>query len=209
MIQKLFAIKCRDAMLASETIQNNCNHPDVGVPFSLRRRVRDEVQSHSSMRKRVSDKVIALLVFIITINFATAQTRPSDSLYVWVNFTEDRILINIPESYMTYRNAPPALPKHVRINEVNRFVPQLPGKETLLYNLKSELLSVKDPQTKGDQIKYLGKIVLMLFYSHNDLSSLPDESLKTMDTLIQDSQVKKEAALVKKWVEMIKMKSPE
>ncbi len=181
-------------------VQDSYKYSNWRVPFSLRRRVRDEVKSGSCFSIY---GIITLLIFILSANFTSAQTRPTDSLFVWVSFSEDKILIDIPESYMNYRTVLPAIPKHVRIRELNIFVPKLPAKETLLSNLKKELLITGNPKTKDDQLKYLGKVVLLLFYSNNDLTSIPDESLKALKALSQESQVKKEAVLVKKWIDMI------
>ncbi len=149
-------------------------------------------------------RTLSLLLLIFVAVSAKSQVRPCDSLFVWVSFTEDKILIDIPESYINYRTVLPAIPKHVRIREVNVFVPEFPVKETLLLNLKKELLNTDNPQTKDDQLKYLGKVVLLLFYSQNAPTSIPDESLKALNAMTMDSQVKNEAVMVNKWVQMAK-----
>lgn len=149
-------------------------------------------------------RTLSLLLLIFVAVSAKSQVRPCDSLFVWVSFTEDKILIDIPESYINYRTVLPAIPKHVRIREVNVFVPEFPVKETLLLNLKKELLNTDNPQTKDNQLKYLGKVVLLLFYSQNAPTSIPDESLKALNAMTMDSQVKNEAVMVNKWVQMAK-----
>ncbi len=183
---KLLVNQCRDAMLASES-------------------VRDVVKSGSYMRRMVRDRLLIVFLLVFSSCFTTiAQTRPCDSLFVWVSFTEDKILIDIPESYITYRSLPTSLPKHVKLREVNIFVPELPDKSTLLSLLKSELLADIEPNTKDNQLKYLGKLVLLLYYSNNDLSNFPDKILIQLNRLTEIPQVNKEAVLVNKWVQIIK-----
>lgn len=148
-------------------------------------------------------KLFAVFVFFLFVKDVGAQVRPCDSLYLWVEFSDDRILIDIPDRYLTYRSLPTLLPKHVRLREANIFVPELPDKSTLLSLLKSELLADIEPYTKDNQLKYLGKLVLLLYYSNNDLSNFPDKVLMELNRLTEIPQVNKEAVLVNKWVQMI------
>lgn len=183
---KLLVNQCRETMLASES-------------------VRDVVKSGSYMRRMVRDRLLIVFLLVFSSCFTTiAQTRPCDSLYLWVEFSDDKILIDIPDRYITYRSLPTSLPKHVRLREVNIFVPELPDKGTLLSLLKSELLADIEPNTKDNQLKYLGKLVLLLYYRNNDLSNIPEETLMQLKRLTETPQVGKEAALVNKWVQMAK-----
>ena len=181
-------------------VQNSYDNPGLGVPFSLRRRVRDQVKT--GYMKRF---IPILICFFLAVS-AKSQIRPSDSLYLWVTFSEDKILIDIPDRYITYRSLPTSLPKHVRIREINVFVPELRDKATLLSLLKSELQADIDPKTKDNQLKYLGKLVLLLYYSNNDISYIPDEVLMQLNRLTEIPQVNKEAVMVNKWVQMAKLR---
>ena len=68
--------------------------------------------------------------------------------------------------------------------------------------LQRELQQTHSPQTREQQLKYLGKIVLLLFYTNSDFNELPAEVLNTLTQLTKNETVKKEAALVEKWVVM-------
>lgn len=148
-------------------------------------------------------KLFAVFVFFLFVKVVGAQVRPCDSLYLWVEFSDDRILIDIPDRYMTYRSLPTSLPKHVRIREINIFVPELPNRAALLSLLVSELQTDIVPTTNEIQLKYLGKIVLLLYYGNNDFDNIPDKVLMELNRLTEIPQVRKEAALVNKWVQMI------
>ena len=144
-----------------------------------------------------------MLLILVAVS-AKSQIRPCDSLYLWVEFSDDKILIDIPDRYITYRSLPTSLPKHVRIREVKIFVPELPTKAELFSLLKSEFHADIEPNTKDNQLKYLGKLVLLLYYSNNDLSNIPDEILMELNRLTEVPQVREEAAMVNKWVQMVK-----
>lgn len=154
--------------------------------------------------KNFMRKVLPIFVLIIVALTAKSQIRPSDSLYLWVDFREDKILISIPEQYINYRTQCPELPKHVRVNEVLMLVPNLPEKGTLLSILAEDLHSYNNSSDKDDQLKFLGQLVLLLFYSNNDLSIVPDDAMKKLNDLNNNSAVRNEAAMVVKWVGMIK-----
>ncbi|MFA6951036.1 MAG: hypothetical protein WCQ70_10150 [Lentimicrobiaceae bacterium] len=143
-----------------------------------------------------------LICFFLAVS-AKSQIRPSDSLYLWVDFKEDKILIHIPDQYINYRTQWPALPKYVRVNETLMLVPNLPEKPKLLSILTDEL-NASNPSSKDEQLKYLCKLVLLLLYSDNDLNYFAEKYQQELDRLTQKSLVKSEVALVKKWVEMIK-----
>ncbi len=147
-------------------------------------------------------KILLLISFILIAMFSRAQIQPSDSLYLWVDFSGDKIMIDIPDRYMHYRTLPTMLPSHVRVRTINTFVPNLPAKPVLVSMLQRELQQSHSPQTREQQLKYLGKIVLLLFYTNSDFNQLPTEVLNTINQLTQQETVKKEAALVEKWVVM-------
>lgn len=148
-------------------------------------------------------RFLTLLVFIFVGLTAKSQIRPSDSLYLWVDFGEDLILISIPDQYINYRTQWPALPQHVRVNKTLMLVPDLPRKDKLLTMLTNELNSAT-LSNKDEQLKYLGKLVLLLFYGNNDLRYFTEKYQYELKKFTENSLVKKEAALVRKWVQMIK-----
>ncbi|HLO90997.1 MAG TPA: hypothetical protein VK172_07505 [Lentimicrobium sp.] len=143
---------------------------------------------------------LILLVFIAFT--AKSQIRPSDSLFLWVDFKQDKILISIPDQYINYRTQWPDLPKHVSVNQTLMLVPDLPAKDKLITILTKELNSFNLSADHEDQLKYLGNLVLLLFYSNNDLSYITQNYLQQLTFLTQKSSVKNEAVLVQKWIEM-------
>ncbi len=147
-------------------------------------------------------KLLPIIIFLLVTVHARSQNQPSDSLYLWVDFSEDKIMIDIPDRYMHYRILPCMLPSHVRVRTINTFVPNLPAKPALVTMLQRELQQTQSPQTREQQLKYLGKIVLLLFYTNSDFNELPAEVLNTLTQLTKNETVKKEAALVEKWVVM-------
>lgn len=85
-------------------------------------------------------------------------------------------------------------------------VPDLPVKDKLITILTKELNSFNLSADHEDQLKYLGQLVLLLFYTNNDLPYLSTDYNARLDHLVKDSSVTKEAGLVKKWIEMIHAK---
>ncbi len=147
-------------------------------------------------------RLIPIIIFLLVAISASSQIRPSDSLYLWIDFSEDKILIDIPDTYMHYRTLPTMLPNHVGVRTIHTLVPNLPGKPVLVAMLQSELQQSLSPQSREQQLKFLGKVVLLLFYTNNDLNALPAEVINTLKQLTQKDTVKKEAAMVEKWVVM-------
>ncbi len=147
-------------------------------------------------------RLLPIIIFILVTVSARSQSQPSDSLYLWVDFSDDKIMIDIPDRYMQYRILPTMLPSHVRVRTINAFVPNLPAKPVLVSMLQRELQQSHSPQTREQQLKYLGKIVLLLFYTNSEFNEIPAEVLNTLNQLTKNETVKKEAALVEKWVEM-------
>ncbi|PKP44984.1 MAG: hypothetical protein CVT94_19265, partial [Bacteroidetes bacterium HGW-Bacteroidetes-11] len=76
-------------------------------------------------------KTIILLFFIALAGISRAQ-QPIDSLYLWVNFQEENIVIDIPKDYFTLRTIVPQLPQFVAMRKLNIMVPPLPAKDQLL-----------------------------------------------------------------------------
>lgn len=149
-------------------------------------------------------KILALLLITFSCQMLNAQSRPIDSLYIWVKYSEEKIVLDIPESYMTLKSQPSKLPKHVSINQVPIFVPSLPKKDELIASLLRELKSNSNPVDSDNQLKYIGTVALLLYYSNNDSKLISDEINSTLNNLSKNPSVTKEAQLVGKWIDMLK-----
>lgn len=83
-------------------------------------------------------KTIILLFFIAISGISRAQ-QPIDSLYLWVNFQKETIVIDIPKDYFTLRTVVPKLPGFVAVRKLNILVPPLPQKDLLLQTFHNYL----------------------------------------------------------------------
>lgn len=134
-----------------------------------------------------------------------AQLQPVDSLSLWVSFTETKINIDIPRRNFTYRTKLSYLPDFINLRMVNAFVPPLPDDSALCFMISGQLKNSLHSGFKEEQLKYLGKICLLLFYSGNNLSYISSDIQQELDTLASNSSVKKEALLVKNWIREINL----
>lgn len=117
-------------------------------------------------------KTILFLFLILTATISYAQ-RPVDSLYIWVHFQDNAIVLDIPASYFHLRTQVPALPSYVNIRNMQISVPELPASEVLLQTLSEKLAQADKAKTATAQLDYLRTVVLYLYFSNNDLSHLP------------------------------------
>ncbi|NTW24863.1 MAG: hypothetical protein HGA37_09200 [Lentimicrobium sp.] len=150
-------------------------------------------------------KTILLLFFIAMSSISHAQ-QPIDSLYLWVNFQEESITIDIPDSYFNHRTTIPRMPTFVAMRKLNIMVPPLPAKEALLQTFENYLTKTAAPVDNYQRLDWLRVMVLYLYFSQNDISQLPPEVLTTLEnwqTAPETAIVRKEVELVEKWVELV------
>ena len=148
-------------------------------------------------------KILPILILMLIASVSKAQMRPSDSLYVWVRFTDKLIIMEIPDMYVNHRTQLQVKPRHVMINQVPKFVPDLPPKEKILSGLATELNGYDKLLSKEEQLRFLGKIVLLLYFSNNETTYINQHIRNNLNSLINKSQVEIEASHVKKWITMI------
>ena len=157
-------------------------------------------------------KAIILLFFIVLCGISRAQ-QPIDSLYLWVNFQEESITIDIPDDYFNHRTVVPQLPRFVALRKLNMLVPPLPPKADLLQTFENYLTKETAPADNYHRLDWLRVMVLYLYFSQNDLSQLPPEVLTTLENLETAPEtfvIRKEVELVRKWVELaLKKINPE
>jgi len=149
-------------------------------------------------------KTIILLFFIALSGISRAQ-QPIDTLYLWVNFQEENIVIDIPKDYFTLRSIVPQLPRFVAVRKLNIMVPPLPAKEALLQSFRKYLTQSASPADNYQRLDWLRVMALYMYFSQNDISQLPPEALTTLDnwqTASETFVIRKEAEMVRRWVEM-------
>ena len=149
-------------------------------------------------------KVLILLFIIAGCGYSHAQ-QPIDSLYLWVNFQEESITIDIPDSYFNHRTVVPQLPRFVALRKLNMLVPPLPQKDLLLQSFGNYLTKTTAPADNYERLDWLRVMVLYMYFSQNDLSQLPPEVLETLDswqTAPETAVIREEVELVKKWLAM-------
>ncbi len=149
-------------------------------------------------------KKFIFLFFILLFGISRAQ-QPIDSLYLWVNFQEESITIDIPDSYFNHRTAVPQLPRFVAVRKLNILVPPLPPKDALLQRFENYLSKEAAQADNYQRLDWLRVMVLYIYFSQNDLSQLPPEVLETLDswqTAPETAVIRKEVELVKKWLAM-------
>jgi len=152
----------------------------------------------------VMKKVLILLFFIALCGNSYAQ-QPIDSLYLWVNFQEESITIDIPDSYFNHRTAVPQLPRFVAVRKLNILVPPLPPKDALLQRFENYLSKEAAQADNYQRLDWLRVMVLYIYFSQNDLSQLPPEVLETLEnwqTAPETAVIREEVELVKKWLAM-------
>ena len=149
-------------------------------------------------------KVLILLFIIAGCGYSHAQ-QPIDSLYLWVNFQEESITIDIPDSYFNHRTIIPQLPRFVALRKLNMLVPPLPQKDLLLQSFGNYLTKTTAPADNYERLDWLRVMVLFIYFSQNDLSQLPPEVLETLENWQAAPEtyvIRKEVEMVRKWAEM-------
>ncbi|MBL7905534.1 MAG: hypothetical protein JNL22_10980 [Bacteroidales bacterium] len=149
-------------------------------------------------------KKFIFLFFILLFGISRAQ-QPIDSLYLWVNFQEESITIDIPDSYFNHRTAVPQLPRFVAVRKLNILVPPLPPKDALLQRFENYLSKEAAQADNYQRLDWLRVMVLYIYFSQNDLSQLPPEVLETLEnwqTAPETAVIREEVELVKKWLAM-------
>jgi len=144
-------------------------------------------------------KTIILLIFTLLCSISRAQ-QPIDSLYLWVNFQEESITIDIPDCYFNHRTIIPQLPRFVALRKLNMLVPPLPQKDKLLQTFDNYLNVAPAPADNYQRLDWLRVMVLYLYFSQNDLSQLPPEVLETLESW----QTAPDASVIRKEAEMVK-----
>ncbi len=150
-------------------------------------------------------KTIILLFFIALSGISHAQ-QPIDSLFLWVNFQEENIVIDIPAEYFTLRTVVPQLPPFVAVRKLSILVPPLPAKEKLLQSFAAYF--GKTPTANNKQrLDWLRVMALYIYFSQNDLSQLPPEVLATIENwqTASDTQgIQTEVGLVINYINTLK-----
>ena len=152
----------------------------------------------------VMKKVLILLFFFALCGYSHAQ-QPIDSLYLWVNFQEESITIDIPDDYFNHRTIVPQLPRFVAVRKLNMLVPPLPPKDALLQRFENYLSKEAAPADNYQRLDWLRVMVLYICFSQNDLSQLPPEVLEILEnwqTAPETYVIRKEVEMVRKWAEM-------
>ncbi len=145
-------------------------------------------------------KITILISFVLFAVVAKAQIQPVDSLYIWVHFTDEKILLDFPDCYFNYRTEIPVLPPVAGFRKMAIAVPDLPNNETIRKMVLTELSKTNKLTTKANQLNFLGQISIMLYYSGNDRLWLTHEIQQQFEKLLTNSLVTKEAKLVKRWI---------
>ncbi|MBW6490779.1 MAG: hypothetical protein K0B15_06230 [Lentimicrobium sp.] len=143
-------------------------------------------------------KTIILLFFIALCGISRAQ-QPIDSLYLWVNFQEENIVIDIPAEYFTLRTVVPQLPHFVAVRKLSILVPPLPAKEALLQIFRNFLTQSAFQADNYQRLDWLRVMALYIYFSQNDISQLPPEALTTLENW----QTAPEAYVIRKEVKLV------
>lgn len=149
-------------------------------------------------------KAIILFLFSSLLGTTRAQ-QPIDSLFLWVNFQEKSIVVDIPDCYFNHRTTVPRLPAFVALRKLNMLVPSLPEKAKLLQTFTEYLTKPIAPTDNYQRLDWLRVMVLYIYFSQDDLSQLSPEVLQTLEnwqTATETTIIRKEAGLVQKYVNM-------
>jgi len=147
-------------------------------------------------------KTIILLFFIAMSGISRAQ-QPIDSLYLWVNFQEENIVIDIPKDYFTLRTVVPQLPRFVALRKLNILVPPLPAKEKLLQTLEVQLTKTTDPADNYQRLDWLRVMALYLYFDQGTDQKFLSEMNQVLENWKQMSNhhpIKSELLLVERWM---------
>jgi hypothetical protein len=150
-------------------------------------------------------KKTILFLFLITLAGISRAQQPIDSLYLWVNFQKETIVIDIPKDYFTLRTVVPKLPGFVAVRKLNILVPPLPQNDLLLQSLHDYLTKTTEPADNYERLDWLRVMALYLYFSRNDLSKLAPEVLETLENWQTSSEtfvIRKEAEMVLMWIKI-------
>lgn len=79
-------------------------------------------------------------------------------------------------------------------------VPPLPPQDKLMALLHKETDEINTLVTKEQKLKYLGKVVLLIWYSKSFKEEIPQNVMERVKQLNQTPEVKKEATLILNWL---------
>ena len=147
-------------------------------------------------------KTIILLFFIALSGISGAQ-QPIDSLYLWVNFQEENIVIDIPKDYFTLRTIVPQLPQFVAVRKLNILVPPLPAKDHLLKTFGTYLMKTTGPADNYERLDWLRVMVLYLYFDQGTDQKFLSEMNQVLENWKQMSNhhpIKSELLLVERWM---------
>ena len=119
-----------------------------------------------------------------------------------VKFKQNNIVVTIPPPYNEPLYKPVAIPNFVVVLESTEIHEYRPAKKELLAQLEEELTRGPLNEEKDDEIEYLGKIALYLYFSDNNVKQLPQQARNlTTQWYHQKGSLQKEAGLIKKYIE--------
>lgn len=147
-------------------------------------------------------KSITILFFFALFSASHAQ-QPIDSLFLWVNFQEENIVIDIPSEYFTLRMVVPQLPRFVVVRKLNMLVPPLPAKEKLLQTFAA-YLGKTSPANNHQRLDWLRVMVLYIYFSQNDVSQLQPQiptTLENWHTAPETKGIQQEVGMVLSYLE--------
>lgn len=147
-------------------------------------------------------KKTIILLFLITLSGISRAQQPIDSLYLWVNFQEENIVIDIPSEYFTLRTVAPQLPRFMAVRKLSILVPPLPAKEKLLQTFAAYLGNTP-PADNKQRLDWLRVMTLYVYFSQNDLSQLQPEVLTTLEnwqTTNETKGIQMEVGMVIKYI---------
>lgn len=148
-------------------------------------------------------KKTIMFLFLITLAGISRAQQPIDSLYLWVNFQEEIIIIDIPKDYFTLRTVVPQLPQFVAVRKLNILVPPLPEKEKLLHTLEVHLKKTTDLTDNYERLDWLRVMVLYIYFDQGTdqkfLSEM-DQVLEIWKQMSNHHPIKSELLLVERWM---------
>ncbi len=147
-------------------------------------------------------KTIILLFFIALSGISRAQ-QPIDSLYLWVNFQEENIVIDIPKDYFTLRTVVPQLPHFVAVRKLNILVPPLPQKDLLLQTFHDYLTKSTEPANNYLRLDWLRVMALYLYFNQEIDQVFLSEIGKVLEDWKQmptTRPVRSEIGNIEKWL---------
>ncbi len=150
-------------------------------------------------------KKTILFLFLITLAGISRAQQPIDSLYLWVNFQKETIVIDIPKDYFTLRTVVPKLPGFVAVRKLNILVPPLPQNDLLLQSFHDYLSKTTEPADNYERLDWLRVMALYLYFSRNDQQQFLPEMTKVIEVWKQTPEaqpVKSEVLLIENWMKI-------